>query len=175
MHQLVVTAGFVYEFLSIHPYEDGNGRMSRLPTTLLLMKQDYQFIQYISFENIIETRKEEYYRVLIEGQNNRYKNSERIDAWVLFFVQCLVTLTQKLEIKYDTYSKLKTALNRRQQQVLDFIQKNEPAQIGDIEKALNEYSRNTLKKDLIYLVQEGLLLKTGDRKGTRYHIKKTNY
>ncbi len=104
------------------------------------------------------------------GQKDRYKESERIDAWVLFFMQCLVTLTQKLELKYDIYSRLKTALNRRQQQVLEFIQENEPAQIGDIEKVLIKYSRNTLKKDLIYLVREGLILKTRDRKGTRYHI-----
>jgi len=172
MHPLVITAGFVYEFLSIHPYKDGNGRLSRLLTTLLMMKQDYKFIQYVSFENVIETRKEEYYSVLMQGQKNRYKGSERIDAWVLFFMECLTALTERLEAKYDTYSKLKTALNKRQQQILEFIGKNEPAQVGDIEKALKEYSRNTLKKDLVYLVREGLLLKTGDRKGTRYHIQK---
>jgi Fic family protein len=171
MHQLVVTAAFVYEFLSIHPYEDGNGRLSRLLTTLLLMKLDFLFIQYISFENVIEARKEEYYGVLMDGQKDRNKDSERINAWVMFFIQCLVTLTQKLEVKYDTYSKLKTALNKRQKKVLDFIRENEPSQIGEIEKALKEYSRNTLKKDLIYLVREGFLLKTGDRKGTRYHIR----
>lgn len=172
MHPLVITAGFVYEFLSIHPYKDGNGRLSRLLTTLLMMKQDYLFVQYVSFENIIEGQKEEYYRVLMEGQKNRYKNSERIDAWVLFFMECLINLTKRLEAKYDIYSKLKIAINKRQQKILEFISKNEPAQVGDIEKALKEYSRNTLKKDLVYLVREGLLLKTGDRRGTRYHILK---
>jgi hypothetical protein len=54
--------------------------------------------------------------------------------------------------------------------VLDFIKNNEPAQVGDVHKALEEYSRNTLKKDLAYLTDEKLLLKTGDRRGTRYHI-----
>ena len=169
MHPLVITAGFVYEFLSIHPYKDGNGRLSRLLTTLLLMKLDYQFVQYVSFENVIESRKDEYYRVLIAGQKDRYKENERIDAWVLFFMQCLITLTERLEAKYETYSKLKTALNKRQQEVLDYIGEHEPAKVGDIEKALKQYSRNTLKKDLAFLVKEGLLLKTGDRKGTRYH------
>lgn len=169
MHPLVITAGFVYEFLSIHPYKDGNGRLSRLLTTLLLMKQDYRFVQYVSFENVIESKKDEYYRVLMAGQKDRYKDHERIDDWVLFFMQSLITLTEKLEAKYETYSKLKTALNKRQQEVLDYIAGHEPAQVGDIEKALQEYSRNTLKKDLAYLVREGLILKTGDRKGTRYH------
>ena len=88
---------------------------------------------------------------------------------MLFFMQSLITLTERLETKYETYSKLKTALNKRQQEVLDYIGAHEPAQIGDIEEALNQYSRNTLKKDLAFLVREGLLLKTGDRKGTRYH------
>lgn len=170
MHPLVLIAGFVYEFLSIHPYKDGNGRLSRLLTTLLMMKQDYHFIQYVSFENVIESSKEEYYLVLMEGQQNRYKDNERISAWVLYFMQCLITLTERLDAKYETYSRLKTALNKRQQHVLDFIRDNEPAQIADIEKALGQYSRNTLKKDLAYLVREKLLLKTGNRKGTRYHI-----
>ena len=171
MHPLVVIAGFVYEFLSIHPYKDGNGRLSRLLTTLLMLKQDYRFIQYVSFESIIESSKDEYYRVLMEGQQNRYKDNERINGWVLYFMQSLIVLTERLDAKYDTYSKLKTALNKRQQQVLDFIRDNEPAQVGDIEKALKE-SRNTLKKDLSYLVREKLLLKTGDRRGSRYHILK---
>lgn len=170
MHPLVYIAGFVYEFLSIHPYKDGNGRLSRLLTTLLMMKQGYEFIQYVSFENVIESSKDEYYRVLMDGQQNRYNDNERINSWVLYFMQSLITLTERLEAKYETYSKLKTALNKRQQKVMDFIQDNEPAQVGDIEKALGEYSRNTLKKDLNYLVKEKLLLKTGDRKGTRYHI-----
>ncbi len=172
MHPLVFIAGFVYEFLSVHPYKDGNGRLSRLITTLLMMKQGYEFIQYVSFENVIESTKDEYYRVLIDGQQNRYKDNERIDSWVLYFMQCLITLTERLEAKYETYSKLKTALNNRQQQVLDFIRDHEPVQVRDIKKALGEYSRNTLKKDLAYMVKEKLILKTGDRRGTRYHILK---
>lgn len=171
MHPLIFIAGFVYEFLSIHPYKDGNGRLSRLLTTLLMMKQGYEFIQYISFENVIESSKDEYYRVLMDGQQNRYKDNERIYSWVFYFMQSLITLTERLDAKYETYSKLKPSLNKRQQQVLDFVLNNEPAQVGDIEKALKE-SRNTLKKDLAYLVREKLLLKTGDRKGTRYHILK---
>ena len=83
-------------------------------------------------------------------------------------------MTEKLNVKYDIYSKLKTPLNKRQHKVLKFIEDSEPAQIVDIEKALKEYSRNTLKKDLNYLVREHHILKTGDRKGTRYHIRVKN-
>jgi len=171
LHPLMITAAFVYEFLSIHPYQDGNGRLSRLLTSLLLMKQDYRFIQYVSFENVIETKKEGYYRALMEGQRNRGKENERIDHWLLFFLECLIVLIQRLEAKYETYSKLKTALNERQQAVLDVIKDRKTAQVGEIESHLKDYSRNTLKKDLAYLVKEGLLLKTGEGRGVRYHVK----
>lgn len=169
MHPVMITAAFVYEFLSIHPYQDGNGRLSRLLTTLLLMQQGYEFIQYVSFEHIIEERKEDYYRALMEGQKNRYKKTEKIDRWVLFFLNCLVTLIKRLEAKYEVYSKLTKELNERQQSVLELIKKQKVVRMSEIEEAFKAYSRNTLKKDLAYLVNEGLVLKMGERKGTRYH------
>ncbi|KAA1239307.1 Fic family protein [Aquimarina sp. RZ0] len=169
MHPVMVTATFIYEFLSIHPYQDGNGRLSRLLTTLILMKQGYEFTQYISFEHIIEERKEEYYRTLMDGQKNRYNENEKIDKWIVFFLDCMVTLIQRLEKKYETYKKLEKELNERQKEVLEFIKEIKKVSISDLEKAFTNHSRNTLKKDLFYLVNEGLILKTGELKGTRYH------
>lgn len=170
-HSLVTIALFVYEFLSIHPYQDGNGRLSRLLTTLLMMQQDYKFIQYVSFENIIETRKEEYYRALMDGQKNRGKAEERIDKWIVFFMDCMVTLTQRLEAKYTTYRQLEKGLNERQQKILQLLKKAKKAQIKDIDNGLPGYSRNTLKKDITYLVNEGLIIKTGEGRGVTYHAK----
>jgi len=171
MHPLLIVAAFVYEFLSIHPYQDGNGRLSRLLTTLLLMKLDYPFIQYVSFEHVIETRKDEYYKALMEGQRKRNTPEERIGLWVGFFLESLIILTQRLEAKYEVYNKLKIILNERQQEVIEYVEKQQATQIGEIEKALKGYSRNTLKKDLAYLVNEGLILKTGSGRGVRYHKK----
>ena len=91
-HPVITIAIFVYEFLSVHPYQDGNGRLSRLLTTLLMMQQGYGFIQYVSFENIIETRKDDYYRALMDGQKNRGKTDELIDKWLSFFLECMVIL-----------------------------------------------------------------------------------
>ena len=170
MHPVIITAAFVYEFLSIHPYQDGNGRLSRLLTTLLLMKLDYQFIQYVSFEHVIESRKDDYYRALIEGQKNRYKKEERIEKWVLFFLECLVELIKRLEVKYETYSKLKVGINERQQKIIAYVKKKATAQINEIENHLSDFSRNTIKKDLAYFVNEGILLKAGAGRGVRYHI-----
>jgi Fic family protein len=174
MHPVMITATFIYEFLSIHPYQDGNGRLSRLLTTLILMKQGYEFTQYISFEHIIEERKEEYYSSLMDGQKNRYNDNEKIDKWILFFLDCMVTLIKRLEKKYETYNKLEKELNERQKEVLKFIEKTKIVSISDVEKAFKNQSRNTLKKDLVYLVNEGLILKTGHLKGTKYHYSEEN-
>lgn len=170
-HPVIIIAAFIYEFLSIHPYQDGNGRLSRLLTTLLMMQQEYKFIQYVSFENIIETKKEEYYRALMDGQKNRGKKEEQIDKWILFFLDCMILLTQRLEAKYKMYSKLSKELNERQQKILQYIKKQKKVQISEVENAFEYYSRNTLKKDLAYFVNEGLLIKTGEKKGVKYHIK----
>jgi len=171
LHPLLIVATFIYEFLSIHPYQDGNGRLSRLLTTLLLMQLDYQFIQYVSFEHVIESRKEAYYRALMDGQKNRYKEEELIFQWVIFFLESMIELTKRLEAKYDTYSKLKVLLNERQQQIVAYVKEQETIQIKGLESSLENYSRNTIKKDLAYLVNEGILLKTGEGRGVRYHLK----
>jgi Fic family protein len=98
-HTLLVLGLFIYEFLSIHPFHDGNGRLSRLLTTLLLIKSDYDFVKYISFEHLIENRKEQYYAALMECQKNRNTENEKIDKWMLFFLNSLKLLTIKLNIK----------------------------------------------------------------------------
>jgi predicted HTH transcriptional regulator len=94
---------------------------------------------------------------------------EKIDQWILFFLDCLVTLIKRLEAKYKVYSKLSKDLNERQKSVLEFVKKQQKVQMSEVEEAFKEHSRNTLKKDMTYLVNEGLLMKTGERKGTRYH------
>jgi len=98
-HPLLVAGLFIYEFLSIHPFHDGNGRLSRLLTTLLLIKMNYDFIQYISFEHIIENRKERYYAALMECQRKRNTEEERVDTWMLFFLNALKQVTIKLDLK----------------------------------------------------------------------------
>ncbi len=173
IHPIILTALFVYEFLSIHPYQDGNGRLSRLLTTLLLLQTGYQFIQYVSFEHIIEIKKDEYYRALMNGQLNRNTENEKIDIWVLFFLDGIVELIRRLEEKYKTYSLLDKGLNTRQKEILKTIQHLQSCQINELESQLNLYSRNTIKKDLTFLLSEGLIMKMGAGRSVRYYyIKK---
>ncbi len=171
IHPLIIIAVVIYEFLSKHPFQDGNGRLSRLLTTLLLLKYDYQFVQYVSFENIIEFKKKDYYRALIDGQKNRNKESETVDKWVIFFLTCMTILIERLEKKYDIYKSKGGYLNDRQKKVRDFIKKNQPVKLNDISNFLDEISANTIKKDLQYLKSENIIDSIGKNKGTVYILK----
>lgn len=131
-HSLFVIATVIYEFLSIHPFQDGNGRLSRLLTSLLLLREGYDFVQYISFENIIEEKKSAYYRALISGQQYRSTEKEIIDEWVNFFLSCLEELIQKLEEKYTRYLQVGGYLNERQRKLLDLIREQGMVRIANI-------------------------------------------
>lgn len=168
IHPLILIGTFIYEFLSIHPFQDGNGRLSRLLTTLLLLRQNYDFVQYVSFENEIEYRKKEYYKALMEAQQKRNTEEEIIDTWILFFLDCLESLIMKLEAKYKQYKEKGPYLNERQKKIADFIKENEPLKVGDITGFFKNESRNTIKKDLQYLNKEGVIDKLGQGKGTIY-------
>jgi len=175
LHPILITSIFVYEFLSIHPYQDGNGRLSRLLTTFLLLKQGYNFIEYVSFEHVIENRKDMYYQVLMETQKHRGTDKELLDKWMIFFLNCVINLTDKLKVKYETFNNLKVGTNERQKEVLGYLNIHRTIQIKELENGLKKYSRNTLKKDLQYLVKEGMILTTGAGRGVRYHAKDKEY
>ncbi len=171
IHPLLVIGTFIYEFLSIHPFQDGNGRLSRLLTTLLLLQRGYDFIQYISFENQIEDKKQEYYKVLMDAQQYRASEKEIVHKWMLFFLSSLETLIQKLEAKYQQYKAKGPYLNERQKQLLEFIKINEPVKLNDAVTYLPEISKSTIRKDLQYLNQEAVIEQLGKGKATIYIIK----
>lgn len=168
IHPLLLIGLFIYEFLSIHPFQDGNGRLSRLLTTLFLLKNDYTFIQYISFENHIEINKKEYYNALMSGQKNRGKKSEKIDQWLIYFLQGIARLTQKLDQKYEAYKSKGAYLTERQKLLKTYIEKKQPLKVSDIAKHFKNVPLPTLKKDLQYLRQEQQIEMIGQGKGSIY-------
>ena len=102
VHPIIKIAAFVYDFLSIHPFQDGNGRLSRLISTLLLIKNGYKWIQYVSFEHEIENRKNEYYKVLRGCQAQR--PNEDVTIWIQFFLNCLSNIKSQLLMKFSQKS-----------------------------------------------------------------------
>jgi Fic family protein len=172
LHPMIIIGSFVYEFLSIHPFQDGNGRLSRLLTNLLLLRLDYQFIQYISFENIFEQKKKAYYEALVSGQKNRNTKKEKIDKWLLFFLASIEALITRLEQKYVVFKRMGGYLNDRQKLIKSFIEKNQPVKLGDLVKGLSKISINTIKKDLQYFKKEQIIDSIGKNKGTIYVLRK---
>lgn len=171
LHPLIIISTFIYEFLSIHPYQDGNGRLSRLLTTLLLLKQGYDFMKYASMEIEIEKRKKEYYKALMDGQQHRGTECEIIDQWVLFFLDTLEAAIKKLELRYEEVKAKKGYLNDRQKEVWGFVKANEPAKISDIISALPSYTTYVLRKDVQYLTEQGMIKKLGKGRATIYVVK----
>ncbi|MDX2196018.1 MAG: Fic family protein [Cytophagales bacterium] len=170
LHPVLVVAVFVFEFLSIHPFQDGNGRLSRLLTTLLLLQAGYQFIEYISFENHIESHKDSYYNALMNGQKNRNTPHERIDEWLLFFTESLVILTEKLNVKLAALKPNGTYITERQKRIIAVMQKQGMSKMVDIATAMKKVHIASLKKDMAYLVKHGKVLKYGELKASVYKV-----
>lgn len=166
-HPLVKCALFAYEFVSIHPFQDGNGRLSRLLSTLLLLKNGYKWIQYVSFEHEIESRKTEYYRVLRSCQAHR--PNEDVTEWIQFFFDALGNIQKQLMIKLESKG-VETRLSLREKSILTFIENNAGCKSGDIAKRLGIPSP-TVKRILLELIKQNLIEKFGTGPGTNYSIK----
>lgn len=166
-HPLVKCALFAYEFVSIHPFQDGNGRLSRLLSTLLLLKHGYKWIQYVSFEHEIESRKTEYYRVLRSCQAQR--PNEDVTEWIRFFFNALGNIQKQLMLKLEKKG-VETRLSPREKSILTFIENNAGCKSGDIAKKLGIPSP-TVKRILPELIGKNLIEKFGTGPGTNYSIK----
>lgn len=170
-HPLIVISTFVYEFLSIHPYQDGNGRLSRLLTTLLLLRSGYDFMNYASMETEIEKRKESYDRVLMECQKNRYSDKENIAHWIVYFLEMLHEAIDILESRFEEIKNTKSYLTDRQKRILEYIRINEPVKMSEISIHLETENIHSLRKDVLYLKNENILKQVGKGKGTVYYMK----
>ncbi len=162
---IVKTALFVYDFLSIHPFQDGNGRLSRLLGTLLLLQQGYSWIQYVSFEHEIETRKTDYYKVLMQTQKQR--PGEHVGEWLTFFLDCLLKIQQQLTDKLSTLAYTAPQLPPREKNILAFIENRPGSKSGEIAEKLN-IPLPSVKKILAAMVENKLIFKYGVGAGTNY-------
>lgn len=165
-HPLVKSAIFSYEFVSIHPFQDGNGRLSRLLSTLLLLQNGYKWIQYVSLEHEIENRKMEYYRVLRSCQANRPQ--ENISEWITFFFDALINIQKQLMSKLKA-SGSQTSLSPREKSILTFIGNHVGCKSGEIAKKL-DIPNPTVKRKLTDLVNKNMIQKHGSGSGTNYSI-----
>jgi len=167
VHALIKVACFVYDFLSVHPFQDGNGRLSRLISTLLLLNKGYKWIQYVSFEHEIENRKKEYYQVLRSCQAQR--PNEDVTVWIQFFLSCLSNIQSQLMTKLYK-SGLETQLSPKEKLIYMIIQNRPNIQSGEIAKKL-AIPAPTVKRILSELLNKGLIEKQGRGRNVSYTIK----
>ena len=166
--QIIKSAVFVYDFLSIHPFQDGNGRLSRLLANLLLLKHGYSWIQYVSFEHEIESRKVDYYKVLMDCQQQR--PGENVYSWIIFFLDCLGNIQNKLMKKLDV-QKSENQMSPREKMIFSFIDNHPGCKSGEIAEKL-KLPLPTVKRILSDMVEGKFLMKYGAGIGTNYTTEK---
>ncbi len=167
LHPLIVIGIFIVLFLAIHPFQDGNGRLSRLLTTLLMLKSGYLYSPYSSLESIIEANKEAYYLALQRTQKAWQNNQPDWNTWLLFFFYCMQRQKKHLEVKLEREKILLTVLPSLSQHVLEVLRSHGRLGIGEI-AALTNANRNTLKKTLTALVKDKYIVRHGIGKGSEY-------
>jgi Fic family protein len=166
-HPLLVVAVFVVVFLEIHPFQDGNGRLSRVLTNLLLLQAGYAYVPYSSSESVIEDSKEGYYLGLRQTQGTIRTNAPNWGPWLLFFLRALQQQKRRLATKVEREKSVMAALPELAVQIIDHARQHGRVTMGDIIK-LTGASRNTLKEHFRHLLEQGHLEKHGAGKGTWY-------
>lgn len=165
-HPLIVVGVFNVVFLAIHPFQDGNGRLSRVLTTLLLLKTGYSYLPYSSFESIIENNKESYYLNLRRTQKTLKTDEPDWQPWIRFFLHALKRqkdhLAQKTEIN-NGYNDLPTESIT----IMEFVTKNQRITIKQAAE-ITQIPRPTVKTRISALVEKGFLVKHGKARGTWY-------
>lgn len=169
IHPLLILAAFSVVFLAIHPFQDGNGRLSRALTTLLLLKTGYMYVPYSSLESVIEANKEKYYLALRRTQGTLEKNEPDWEPWVAFFFQAMQKQKAHLEVKLERERILQGELPALAIRILELLRQHGSMQSSDIEKITQE-SRSTIRLRLNELVDKGHVRRHGKSRATWYTL-----
>lgn len=168
-NRLLVIANFIFEFLAIHPFQDGNGRTSRVLSVLLLLDSGYSFIPFISHESLIENNKAEYYLALNKAQKTWKTKQENILPWILFFLKTVLKQGE-LSLKLLTKENVEDFLSEKQLKVWQFALSSTTFQRSDAINATKLGAR-TVEESIKKLLRMNKLKKIGEGKATRYEVK----
>ena len=169
LHPLLVIAVAVVVFLEIHPFQDGNGRLSRVVTTLLLLQAGYAYVPFSSLESVVELNKESYYLALRQTQGTIRTESPNWQPWLVFFLRSLSEQVRRLEKKVEREKLVLAVLPELSLQIVEFAREHGRVTIGEAIK-LTGASRNTLKQHLRALVARGHLNQHGSGRGVWYEL-----
>lgn len=169
-HPLLIIGNFLVEYLNIHPFEDGNGRLSRILTNLLLLKEGYLYMPYVSHEKLIEDKKPTYYIALRRSQRTFKSENENINSWMDFFLDVLLIQAQEA-IALISSENIETLLSPIQLAIWEYIQavpEATPRQIAD----KTSIARSSVNKTIMKLLKLKKIERLGLARSTRYRVSK---
>jgi len=169
LHPLLIIAVFIVVFLAIHPFQDGNGRLSRVLTTLLLLQAGYAYVPYSSLESVVENSKEGYYLALRQTQTTVRTDTPNWQPWLLFFMRALQQQKRRLAVKVEREKNALAALTELAVKILDYVRDQGRVTTRDIVRE-HGASPNTLKATFASLVDKGLLVRHGAGRSIWYGL-----
>jgi Fic family protein len=170
LHPLLIIALWVVVFLEIHPFQDGNGHLSRVLTTLLLLQSGYSYVQYSSLESVIEQNKEAYYLALRQTQGTIRTDTPNWQPWLVFFLRSLAEQVTRLERKIEREKLVLASLPDLSLKIVEFAREHGRVTIGEAIK-LTGATRNTLKEHFRALVDRGHLTQHGSGRSVWYELR----
>src|SRR5271163_1713569 len=168
-HPLILIGIFIVVFLAIHPFKDGNGRLSRVLTTLLLLRAGYGYVPYSSMEGVIEQNKDGYYLALRRTQQTIRKEEQSWDAWLVFFLKTMAKQKDNLAAKIKEEQALRATLPALSRQILELAKMRAEVTVKEIEDATGA-NRNTIKVHVKKLAEQNYLRQVGKGRGARYTV-----
>lgn len=165
-HPLVIIGVFIVVFLAIHPFQDGNGRLSRALTTLLLLKFQYAYVPYVSLEGIIEDNKADYYKALQRTQRTLRSAEPDFVPWLTFFFSILEKQMETLRSRIEE-TKLIQHLPQLSVNILEAIQNHQRLSVSQLSDLLG-MNRNTIRNHVYELLRDKRLAQHGEGRGVFY-------
>ena len=165
-HPLLIVSNFIVEFLAIHPFQDGNGRLSRILTNLLLLKEGYLYMPYVSHEKLVEDNKPEYYISLRRSQKNIDEKKNDITPWLNFFLAIFLEQSQ-IAVELLSKERIEKLFTKKQTAVWEYIKKVDSATPGEIAKN-TKVAQPTVRQALNKLMQLKKVERIGMGRNTRY-------
>jgi Fic family protein len=169
LHPLLVSAIFIVVFLEIHPFQDGNGRLSRVLTTLLLLRSGYSYVPFSSLESVIENSKEAYYLALRQTQITIRSGAPSWQSWLHFFMRSMQQQKRRLAAKVEREKILVASLPDISIRIIEHATQHGRVTMGEM-IVLTQISRNTLKEHFRSLVEQQKIFRHGSGKGSWYEL-----
>ena len=169
LHPLLLIGIWAVVFLEIHPFQDGNGRLSRALTTLLLLQSGYGYVLYSSLESVIEQNKEGYYLALRQTQGTIRSSNPNWQPWLVFVLRALAQQMQRLQIKVEREKLVLAPMPALALQIVVYAREQGRITMADAVR-LTGANRNTLKQHLRALVAQNHLRAQGSGRGAWYEV-----